>query len=273
MGRRSRKPPVKPEVRRAWLRRYEEDGESPPQIAAADSFDVRTVRKQIEMARQEREVREARSTVLRNALESHYADICNFAEKLKVAAAGEESISLLVDDPLWLALKQHLPRSPLWNLLNRRDTLLERLDGARGSIRTRLISEVEADARLKPVLSSGGSGVIPGMVDSLSFQVEQWSQGRKGLDIETYFRVKPAEDDLVSIEYGAFPLGKIRKQQAQTVRDVLADWQLKVASWEESDEMGRILTELQRVRLKLKEEFNTITMRRIVPGRCKYCPA
>ena len=273
MAKRIKKPPVRPEVRKRWLKRYEEDGDLPPQIAATDGFDVRTIRKQIEMARREREVRETRLLVLRNATERHYADICQFAEKLKAHVTGEDSISIFEDDPLWLALRQHLPRSPLWNLLNRRSTLLERLNGTRGSLRTRLNSEVEADDRLKPVLSSGGSDVVQGMVKSLTFQVEQWSQGRKGLDIEVDFRVKRNEDGSFSIEYGSFQFGNVNdEQQAQTVRDVLADWQLKVVSWEESDEMGRILAELQRTRLKLKDELNTITMRRIVPGRCKYCP-
>jgi hypothetical protein len=274
MAKRIKKPPVRPEVGKRWLKRYEEDGDLPPQIAATDGFDVRTVRKQIEKARQEREVRETRLLVLRNAMEHHYADICNFAEKLKAHIAGEDDISLFADDPLWLALKQHLPRSPLWNSLNRRGTLLERLVSTRNSLDTRLNTEVGADTRLKPILSSGGIDVVPGMVKSLAFQVEQWAQERKGLDTETDFRVRPTSDGKFSIEYGKFQLGNVNdEQQAQTVKDVLIDWQTKVASWEESGKMGHILAELQRVRLKLKEEFNTLTMRRIVPGRCKYCPA
>lgn len=274
MAKRIKKPPVKPETRKRWLKRYEEDGDSPPQIAATDGFDVRTIRKQIERARQEREVRETRLIVLRSAMEHHYADICGFAEKLKAHIAGEDDISLFADDPLWLALKQHLPRSPLWNLLNRRGTLLERLASTRESTETRLNTEVGADTRLGPVLSSGGIGVIPGMVKSLDFQVEQWAQGIKWLDTETDFRVTPTSDGKFSIEYGAFHLGNVSdKQQAQTVKDALVDWQTEVASWEESGEMGRISAELQRVRLKLREELNTLTMRRIVPGRCKYCPA
>lgn len=272
MAKRIKKPPVRPEVRTRWLKRHEQDGDSPPQIAATDGFDVRTVRKQIERARQEREVREARSIVLRNAMERHYADICNFAEKLKVAVVGEESTSLLMDDPLWLALKQHLPRSPLWNVLNRRDTLLKRLDATRSSLKTRLKEEVELDAKLKPVLSSGGSGVIPGMIDILAFNTDQRSRGAKGLDIDVYFKVKPAENDLVSMECGAFHMGEVMNKQAATVKAVLIDRDSKVVSWEESQEMGRILAELQRDRLKLKDELNTITLRRIVPGRCKYCP-
>ena len=89
MKKRTRKPPVRPEVARKWLKRYEEDGESPPQIAQSDGFDVRTVRKQLELMRHEREVREARQVVLRKALESHYADLCSFAENLRAALSGD----------------------------------------------------------------------------------------------------------------------------------------------------------------------------------------
>ncbi len=79
MRRRTKKPAVRPEVRRQWLRRFEEYGESPPEISKADGYDVRTVRKQIEYAREERELREARAMVLRNDLERHYSDLCEFA--------------------------------------------------------------------------------------------------------------------------------------------------------------------------------------------------
>ena len=267
MAKRIKKPPVRPEVRKRWLKRYEEDGDSPPQIATTDGFDVRTVRKQIEKARQEREVRETRLLVLRDATERHYADICQFAEKLKAHVTGEDSISLFADELLWPVLKQHLSRSPLWNLLNRRGTLLERLFSARESLEKRLNIEVGADTMLGPILSECGTGVVSGMVKSLVFNVE------RGLDIETNFRVKPTKDGKFSIELGAFPFGDVNEErQAQTVKGVLVDWQDKVSSWVESGEMGRILAELQRVRLKLKDELNTITMRRIVPGRCKYCP-
>ncbi len=51
---RIKKPAVRPELRREWLRRNETEGESPPEIAKQDGYDVRTVRKQIEIERQER---------------------------------------------------------------------------------------------------------------------------------------------------------------------------------------------------------------------------
>ena len=42
MVKRMKKPAITPEVRLDWLRRYEEDRESPPQIAEKDKVDVRT---------------------------------------------------------------------------------------------------------------------------------------------------------------------------------------------------------------------------------------
>ena len=92
MKRRTKKDPVKPDKRHEWLRRNEQNGESPPQIAAADGFDVRTVRKQIQIAREEREAREARGAVLRNAVELHYKDLCGVAEDVKTQVKQGKSV-------------------------------------------------------------------------------------------------------------------------------------------------------------------------------------
>ena len=75
MAKRVKKPPVKPEKRLEWLQRFEKDGETLTHIAETDKFDIRTVRKHVELARMERDVHQARTEVLRNALESHYSDL------------------------------------------------------------------------------------------------------------------------------------------------------------------------------------------------------
>ena len=53
-----------------------------PKIASNDGYDVRTIRRHIELTKQQREVKDARATVLRNALERHYEDLCSSAERL-----------------------------------------------------------------------------------------------------------------------------------------------------------------------------------------------
>lgn len=273
MGRRSRKPPVKPEVRRAWLRRYEEDGESPPQIAAADSFDVRTVRKQIERARGEREVRETRSAVLRNAVESHYRDLCKLAEELDTEIKQDKIIpSQLKDSRMCSALREHMPRSPLWKKLGRWDRILEEIDNLEDDIRAQLREEIESDLRLNEIVAAGENGVIPGMVEALNFQMKSWARGWKGLDIKDNFKVEPVGDGFVKVSYGAFNMDKVKGKHATTIREVLIDFESKITSWEQYEKMQKLFTELERLKLSLQDELAIVTLRRIVPGRCKYCP-
>jgi len=272
MGR-IRKPPVKPEVRRAWLRRYEEDGESPPQIAAVDSFDVRTVRKQIEMARQEREVREARSMVLRNAMESHYRDLCKFAEKLDLEVSGDKTISpLLKDAPMWSALREHMPRSPLWKKLDRRDHVLKEITKLRDDVREQLGEKARLDSRLSEIITAGENGVIPGIIAALDFQNKNWAQGSSGLDTNEYFKVEPAGGGFVEVSYGSFHMDKVKEEHATPIREVLIDLESEITGWEQYDKMQGLFTELQRLKLALRDELTVIKLRRIVPGRCKYCP-
>ena len=124
-----RKPTVPPEKRREWLRRLEQGGESPPEIAKADGYDVRTVRKFLEQEQQDREMREARGAVLRNALERHYADLCNFAAKLNGELDTKDgSLVLLREDPMWPVFREHLPRSTIWRNLDRWGSLKKEID-------------------------------------------------------------------------------------------------------------------------------------------------
>jgi hypothetical protein len=104
-----------------WLKRAD-SGETLRQIAELDKYDVRTVRAHLQKALQERERQQARATVLRGALEDHYRDLCNYALKLDPANLPGIAIPSLPanDDIMEAALRQHLPRSPIWNLKKKR---------------------------------------------------------------------------------------------------------------------------------------------------------
>ena len=87
------------------------------------------MRKQIDLTKQEREAREARSAVLRNALERHYDDLRKFAEKLNSEISGVGNVSSSPDDDLiGAALRQHLPRSPIWGYMSKWQKLRQRAD-------------------------------------------------------------------------------------------------------------------------------------------------
>ncbi|MBW2342083.1 MAG: hypothetical protein JRF50_17365 [Deltaproteobacteria bacterium] len=274
MGKRVRKPPVKPEVRRKWLKRYEEEGESPPQIADKDGFDVRTVRKQIQEAQRDREIREGRLMVLRNAIEEHHRDLVNFAQQLDSRIAGEAMITAeLRSAPMWLALRQHLPRSPLWKGFDKWDKLLQKTDGLRKNIKAKLEKKLTANSKLRDISALRSSGVIPGMVAALAFQMEQWARGKDGLSTENSFHIKLYKDDLVKIEYGPFNMWPVVKKLVPELKAIIIAWETEVKTWQEYYDMEKMIQDLIRANQKLRDELTTIILRRIVPGKCKYCPA
>jgi len=281
MTKRIKKPSVKPEVRRIWLKRNEEDGESPPQIAAKDGFDVRTVRKQIELAKQEREGREARSAVLRNALEEHYHDLCRYAEYLSHSVLSEGKIYVeggflspnLDIAHMNAALRQHLPRSPIWKDLTRLGQLNGKLAELEADVKRRIGYEIRQD--LKPEKISANCenlAIIESIAAVLAFQVKAWAQGHEGLSICENFKVKPVGEGWVSVEYGFAHMGKIVEQHVQDIKDVLIDFEHRIGDWEQLDSMRKLFTELGRVKSSLQDELAVIIHRRIVSGRCRYCP-
>jgi len=272
MAKRIKKPPVKPEMRREWLRRYEA-GELPPKIADSDEFDVRTVRRHIELARQEREVREARSLVLRNALESHYRDLCEVAEKLDSEIASESIISpSLRQDPMLEALRKHLPRSPLWNKLNRWEHVLEEIAKLESDVNRQLREEIEAEPILDPILSAGERGVIPGMIAALTFQTKAWARGDAGLNIEDNFKAEPVEKGFENVGYGFSNMGKVQTGHVAPIKEVLIHFESRITNWDQYRDMQRLFAELQRLKLGLRDQLTIIIRRRVVTGRCKFCP-
>jgi len=273
MTRRIKKPAVRPELRRKWLHRYEEEGQSPPEIAKSDGYDVRTVRKQIEIERQERERREARSIVLRQALEKHYADLCTFAQKLDSHITGETgSLSMLKNEPMWSALREHIPRSALWKNLDRLDVLWEETRQADSELRRQVEAFVGTRSPLKFLAQREETGLSPGIVDALAFHFKVTARGEMGLDKRTDFRLAAVDQGTTWIEYGAFTIGMVPNDRVDEIKNLFLDLLSEVTTWKEHDEISRLLARSERVQREIYEELLIIILRRVVPGRCRYCP-
>lgn len=264
---RRRKPPVKPEKRKEWLKRFEEDGESPPQIAKADGYDVRTVRKQIDVARQDREAREARFVVLRQALEKHYGDLVSFAEKLDSEIIHSSLPMGAKGNRLWGALHEHLPRSPLWKGINRMEGLNEELASIEKRAEEHLRSEVENKSSLGFSLKPGEPGFnAHGLIGQLIH--------RLGLETPWHgkFETKSVEEKMTEIRCGGWPCALVPNNQVDEIQKFIDELIGGVSQWPEYEDRRRVLADRQRVTKDIREELATIILRRIVPGRCKYCP-
>ncbi len=272
-----KKPPIKPEVRREWLRRHEEDGESILQIATKDHFDIRTVRRQVQQAKEERESREARTLVLRNAMERHYNDLTKMVERLSDRVSGRKGVSPVLDDEFFeAALRQHLPRSPIWSHLSKLNDLKQSESDQREKLDKTIEDLVKTHPRLRPLTDAGLEGVVPGVVDVLKLGVRQWSSGYTSHSLKDNLVMEPAEEGLVSPRFGFSHMGVMERCLAKThmpvVRGAIADLEDTIKGLDEYVELKETLTEIGRISGKLREELAVIRLRRIIPGRCKYCP-
>lgn len=274
MGKRIKKPAVKPEKRKDWLRRYEEDGEPPPQIAKADRYDVRTVRKQIELARQDREIREARTMVLRGALEKHYTQLCASAQSVASALSLPPTHlpPALMQGSMLKALKEHLPRSRIWKDFHRWEQLVDEYEGAIQKAKERCKAEAEARAlNLAPRPGQPGLGV--GFTDSVVSSVVDLALGRKGLKDSTIFvKERFANTDLYEAKMGPWVLGWANSSKMSNLENVYFKLLDEAIEWDQFDQLRKFVQELQSLSAELYEELNTIALRGVVPGRCKYCP-
>lgn len=273
MAKRIKKPAVNPEMRRDWLKRLEENGDSPPQIAKADAYDVRTVRKVIEFERQERERREARSLVLRQALEGHYEDLCGFAKKIASALSDDgANLSTLRNDRLWSALREHLPRSTMWKNLDRWQRLQGEVTQSEGRLEERFMQLVKDRSSVKFPVAPHEVGITADIIWALSSHSRAIVEGRPGIDINTDFNTRTGDDGTTGVSLGEVLIGRIPDKQVVKVKEILGHLLDEVTTLPEHDDTRRHLDELRRVRLALDDELAIVVLRRIVPGRCKYCP-
>jgi len=273
----AKKPSVTPVQRRDWLRRVEVDAESPPAIAKRDSYDVRTVRKQIELARQERDVREAKLMVLRDAMVNHYQDLCNLAGNINSEVEKNKPISEdLTTSLIYSALQQHIPRSALWKNIDRWNTSHQKLVEINNEIRELLRKKILSEPKLNFMDIAGSEQIVLDLIDFFSFRIDQRVKGGTGLDIEQYFHVEHKEGQLHAAKVGAYDVGSIKpekeQEQASILKQVLYDFESDFTEWGKSQELQYTYNELKNLRKSIREELDVIILRRVVPGRCKYCP-
>lgn len=110
------------------------------------------------------------------------------------------------------------------------------------------------------------------IVAALSFQAEQWARGLKGLDINESFMEEPAEKGYVNLRYGFAQMGKIEQGHVVPVKKAIIALESQIRHWKEYADLQKLYTEFQRLKSKLQDELAVIIYRRIVSGRCKYCP-
>jgi hypothetical protein len=252
MTKRIKRPLVEPGKRREWFQLYEEKGQSPVKIAKDNGYDARTVRSQIELERQERAKKEARTMVLRDLLKEHYNDIYDFAHKLDIQLGSERTTRMaLREDSKWLALHEHLPRSIIWKNLDKWEKLQNKI--IQLNVRVEQLLEAQIASRLKATTYSKAVGLNKRIFNALISHVREAAQGRPEI-------------------LESFDLEKISESQDSSIKRLIQNILKSVATWEEYNDLIQQSNDLSQVRKILHDELLIIQMRRMVPGKCRYCP-
>jgi hypothetical protein len=270
MPKRIKKQLVTPAMRRDWLKRFEEDGQSMVEIKEIDHYDIRTIRKQIEEARQERESREARSYVVRQALEKHYADLLALAEKLDSEIIHSALPMGIKDDRLWTALHEHLPRSPLWKLIDKMDRLNDEIRDIEKRSEQRLWEEVRKENDFNLVSLSGVAEIglrKEGLLGAMSYQLHSNIPGTL-LDVTTSAK----SETVTTIYFAGVACADVHTSQVDKAKEFITGLMAQVCQWPEYEELRKTLVLRAKVTGEIREELAMIILKRIVPGHCKYCP-
>lgn len=243
---------VEPGISREWLRLYDEEGQSALKIAKDAGYDPRTVKKAIDMELQERERKETRFLVLRNAAEKHYADLCDFAKKLD-SQLGSERITRAADkeDPLWIALREHLPRSIIWKNLDNWELLRHEVQQLNMQIEKLLKSKI--DSALKGQQASYAEGLNNRFLYALLPHIKEAAQARPEI-------------------LKKFDFEKIPESKDPQIKGMIDGILKEVAGWKEYNQLVQSSNELHQVNRTLHDEFLIIQMKRVVLGHCRYCP-
>lgn len=264
---RKKKSEIDSQQRQRWLEKNQA-GQSIFRLSVEYQRDPRTIKHHVERALREKEANEARVIVIRDALQNHHARLISYAERLYGNVDSEDPVSpALLEDRMYGALKSHLPRSPLWNSLNRLNHLYEKLDELKAQLRTKLQKGIKQDTAM-PTEES----VYQGLLEAFMFQVIAWSKGHGGISLEDSFRVHTVGNGRSSVEYGSFHLGVVADSDVTRIREIIEAWEKRLSNWPEYHDAKDLINQLSSLKVKTKEDLAVIFERGIVPGSCKYCP-
>lgn len=267
---------VNPELRQEWLRRYEVGGELPTQIAK-DGWDPRTVRKGIQQAREEREAQLIRREVLGRALSEHYHELVEQTQKLDDTFSSKTPKQVSSDwlsHPLSKALEEHLPKSPLWKSLKVWNESIEKYEKFYEDYSEFII--VLFTAKLEELKGKRMGKELGWVKDSMEETIAvasrkaieprpvaiRYHQSKEFLLQAADLLRKQMAKSEISVPYKGAEEGIVLLNKIFVVEPV----------WDKWDEFQEIQHKLEDLSMAIRTELSTIIWRKVVPGRCRFCP-
>jgi hypothetical protein len=268
-----------------------DEGLAPPQIREKVPRDTRTIKGVLDRHRKIQATREGMVELVRQAMRAHHDDLLNMARDMKVSLVlpsglldqPRDPAAGLSDDPLYAGFTEHLHLSSLWQDLaawNNASARWQRLgmtlwDGFCSGLVTESgmpFSATEekdeiASEELPPCWLSGLQTLI---ADSAMRLVRgeplPWPP-------ETpYCRVVPRTGQF-RISIGLQGIAQIPRQEpAKTLASLARAWEQLTGSKELHELSDDTLPMLVRARARATGALDTLILKRVFGGHCRYCP-
>ncbi len=112
--------------------------------------------------------------------------------------------------------------------------------------------------------------MIEGITESIVFHLKASAYGGEGLKDIGYART-PAKNG-VRIQHGAFTIALVTEDRAEDVEAMSRTLIDESVQWQDYDDLCKLMQDFVRLQQHLREELTGIILRRVVPGKCTYCP-
>ena len=260
-----KKPSVSPELSRDWLRRYEEFGDSYRKIGLEDGYDQRTVKANIVKMQEERDKNQARVAFFRDNLQKHHQDLCDRAEEIVDTITAEKPVNMDYKEDLYLnSLRQHLNRSILWNRIKDWNDTLEKIDPMREKAHKKIDSEIRK--------SKFSTDFFEAMSKVSVHQFDQWTRGNQGLNISDDWHIEERREDGVISCYGFSHFKLINESDLPILKTEVRNFEEMIKKWPEYSEMTGVMNKMKKLKQELRTDLRGMIIRRVIPGKCSYCP-
>jgi len=102
--------------------------------------------------------------------------------------------------------------------------------------------------------------------------MKEWAGGRDGLKMNQDIHIEIVSKGIAMMRYGFSSFGVTEEGNIETIKAALVDFEAMVKQYPEYIEMEKFNDRLVRLKKSIYDVVTTVLLRRIVPGRCKYCP-
>ncbi len=255
---------IAPATRLDWLNDYE-NGMRIDRIAQDNKRTERTVTDQIERARGEREQREIRSGLLRDAYREHFAELLGLAEEIRQDSRNESTIGSFNSASvraklLREALKTHIPKSRLWKAWADQEGISNRI------VEITRHAKAASDSRTQELLGIFPGLAVDGFSSSLAKAISEVADGRDASR-------RNYSQDSEWLTWGEFYMARDHENQVEVF-----------------DSHGRLIEEVVGPNPKMvpalkkarndwgdtariiEEEVEILLLRHYIPGQCNLCP-